>query len=204
MLLPLLFKIQTGCADDILVIGDSISAAYGMPIEQGWVHKLQQRLADIKPSHRLINASISGDTSANARTRLKAIITKVNPDIVIIEIGGNDALRGLSLETMRDNLADMINTIQQHQAQVLLVGMDIPPNYGPVYTEKFRTVYRELAETYQVTLLPSLLDGIGTKPDLMQADGIHPNSKAQPLIANLVAEYLLPMLEVSTGSRSTD
>ena len=203
MLVQLLFPLRNGYADDILVIGDSISAAYGMQVEQGWVYRLQQRLAGTEPPHRLINASISGDTTANARARLKTLLTRTDPDIVIIEIGGNDALRGLSLDTMRDNLADMINTAQQHQAQVLLIGMDIPPNYGPVYTQKFRTVYRELAETHQVTLLPSLLDKIGTKPDLMQADGIHPNSKAQPLMADLVAEYLLPMLERSSESVTT-
>ena len=192
--IPLLLQSQTVRADNILVIGDSISAAYGMPVEQGWVHRLQQRLAAARPPHTLTNASISGDTTANARARLKKIITEQIPDIVIIEVGGNDALRGLSLDAMRDNLADMIKIAQQHKAQVLLIGMDIPPNYGPVYTEKFRRVYRELAEEYQITLLPSLVDKIGTKPELMQADGIHPNSKAQPLMAQLVEEYLSPML----------
>lgn len=182
------------------MIGDSISAAYGMPVEQGWVHRLQQRLASTKPPHTLTNASISGDTTANARARSQKLIVEHTPDIVIIEVGGNDALRGLSLDTMRDNLADMINTAQLHKAKVLLIGMDIPPNYGPVYTEKFRKVYRELAEAYQVTLLPSLIAEIGTKPELMQADGIHPNSKAQPLMAELVGEYLWPML----GSGSKD
>lgn len=176
------------------MIGDSLSAAFGMPVEQGWVQLLQQRLAGAKPPHTLTNASISGDTTANANARLKNIIAEQTPDIVVIEVGGNDGLRGLSLDAMRDNLADMITTAQQHEAQVLLIGMDIPPNYGPVYTEKFRRVYRELAEEYRITLLPSLIDKIGTKPELMQADGIHPNSKAQPLMAELVGEYLWPML----------
>ncbi len=182
-------------ADNILVVGDSLSAAYGIPVEQGWVHLLQQRLASAEPPHTsFTNASISGDTTANARTRLKSIIAQQTPDIVIIEVGGNDALRGLSLSAMYDNLAEMIKTAQQHKAKVLLVGVDIPPNYGPVYTEKFRSVYSDLAKEFQVALLPSLLENIGTKPELMQADGIHPNGKAQPMMAALVEKYLLPML----------
>ncbi len=176
------------------MIGDSLSAAYGMPVEQGWVQLLQQRLATETPPHTLTNASISGDTTANARIRLTNIITEQTPDIVIIEVGGNDALRGLSLTAMHDNLTAMIKTAQQQNAKVLLIGVDIPPNYGPVYTEKFRSVYRELAKEYQVALLPSLNAKIGVKPDLMQADGIHPNGKAQPLMAELVGEYLWPML----------
>ncbi len=165
-----------------------------MPVEKGWVQLLQQRLATAKPPHSLTNASISGDTTANARTRLKSIITEQIPDIVIIEVGGNDALRGLSLTAMHNNLADMIKTAQQHKAKVLLIGVDIPPNYGPVYTQKFRAVYRNLAEEYKIALLPSIVTGIGTKSELMQADGIHPNGKAQPLMVALVEEYLLPML----------
>lgn len=177
------------------MVGDSLSAAYGMPVERGWVQLLQQRLAAEKPPHSIINASISGDTTANARIRLTKILAEQTPDIVIIEVGGNDALRGLPLTAMHDNLAVMIETAQQHKANVLLIGVDIPPNYGPVYTEKFRLVYRDLAEEYNIALLPSIVADIGTKPELMQADGIHPNSKAQPLMAALVEKYLLPMLE---------
>lgn len=195
LLVPLLLSLQSVQADNILVIGDSLSAAYGMPVEQGWVHLLQQRLASEKSPHTLTNASISGDTTANARTRLTDIITEQTPDIVIIEVGGNDALRGLSLTAMHDNLAEMIKSAQQHNAKVLLIGVDIPPNYGPVYTEKFRLVYRQLAKEYQVALLPSLVAKIGINPELMQADGIHPNSKAQPLMAELVGRYLWPMIE---------
>lgn len=197
LLIPILLTLQNVRADHILVIGDSLSAAYGMPVEQGWVQLLQQRLAREKPPHTLTNASISGDTTASARARLTKIISEQSPDIVIIEIGGNDALRGLSLTAMHDNLADMIKTAQRHKSKVLLIGVDIPPNYGPVYTEKFRSVYRELAREYQIELLPSLVEKIGKEPQLMQADGIHPNGKAQPLMVEMVEKYLMPMLQQS-------
>ena len=181
-------------AETLLIIGDSLSAAYGIPVETGWVALLQQQLAAEHPAWEIVNASISGDTTANARARMPQAFGMHQPDIVVLELGGNDGLRGLSLDAMRDNLAAMIELAQAQHAGILLIGVDLPPNYGPRYTEKFRAVYRSLAADYGVTLLPSLLDGVGTHTDLMQADGIHPNGKAQAQIAARVMAYLEPLL----------
>ena len=181
-------------AETLLIIGDSLSAAYGIPVESGWVALLQQQLAAQHPDWNIVNASISGDTTANARARMPQAVSRHQPDIVVLELGGNDGLRGLSLDAMRDNLAAMIELAQADGAGILLVGVDLPPNYGPHYTEKFREVYRALAADYQVTLLPSLLDGVGTRTELMQTDGIHPNGKAQADIAARVRKYLEPLL----------
>jgi acyl-CoA thioesterase-1 len=192
----LLFVAARGAtAETLLILGDSLSAAYGIPVETGWVALLQQQLAAEHPGWEIVNASISGDTTANARARMPQAVSRHQPDIVLLELGGNDGLRGLSLEAMRDNLAAMIEMAQARQAGILLIGVDLPPNYGPRYTEKFRAVYRSLAADYRVALLPSLLDGVGTRSDLMQADGIHPNGRAQAGIAARVLEYLQPLLE---------
>ena len=181
-------------ADTLLIVGDSLSAAYGIEVDQGWVSLLQQQLAVEQYPCTIVNASISGDTTANARARLPETITRHRPAIVILELGGNDGLRGLSLAAMRDNLGTMITAVQQAGAKVLLIGVELPPNYGTQFTDKFRAVYRELAAQHGVALLPSLVDGVGTRPELMQADGIHPNGAAQALIAARVREALQPLL----------
>jgi acyl-CoA thioesterase-1 len=181
-------------ADTLLIVGDSLSAAYGIEVDQGWVSLLQQQLAVEQYPCTIVNASISGDTTANARARLPQTITRHRPAIVILELGGNDGLRGLSLAAMRDNLGAMITAVQQAGAKVLLIGVELPPNYGTHFTDKFRAVYRELAAQHGVALLPSLVDGVGTRPELMQADGIHPNGAAQALIAARVREALQPLL----------
>lgn len=185
-------------AGTLLIVGDSLSAAYGIPVNQGWVARLQNRLTEENYPYHIVNASISGDTTASARARLEQTITRHQPDIVVLELGGNDGLRGLSLSAMKENLAAMITTARQYDAAVLLIGVELPPNYGPLYTEKFRAVFRDLASEHQVPLLPSLVDGVGTNSELMQADGIHPNEDAQPLIAARVREHLLPLLEQDT------
>ncbi len=191
----LLFMLARGVtAETLLIVGDSLSAAYGIPVEAGWVALLQQQLAAEHPAWKIVNASISGDTTANARARMPQAVDTHQPDIVVLELGGNDGLRGLSLQAMRDNLAAMIELAQAQRAKVLLVGVDLPPNYGPHYTQKFRAIYQTLAADYQVALLPSLLDGVGTRTDLMQADGIHPNGMAQANIAARVLEHLEPLL----------
>jgi acyl-CoA thioesterase-1 len=181
-------------ADTLLIVGDSLSAAYGIEVDHGWVSLLQQQLAAEQYPCTIVNASISGDTTANARARLPETITRHRPAIVILELGGNDGLRGLSLAAMRDNLGAMITAVQQAGAKVLLIGVELPPNYGTQFTDKFRAVYRELAAQHGVALLPSLVDGVGTRPELMQADGIHPNGAAQALIAARVREALQPLL----------
>lgn len=186
----------------ILVVGDSLSAAYGLPLEQGWVALLQERLEARGYSWRIVNASISGDTTANARARLPGVLASRRPDVVVLALGGNDGLRGLSLEAMKDNLAAMIEAVRSAGAAVLLVGVPLPPNYGPLYTERFQTVYRELARETGVALLPSLIGEIGTERALMQVDGIHPNGAAQPLIRDHIWEALLPLLQATSRGRT--
>ncbi|MEA3242500.1 MAG: arylesterase [Pseudomonadota bacterium] len=195
LLLVLVNLPLSASANTILIVGDSLSAAYGMPLEQGWVRLLQQRLAADDYPYTIVNASISGDTTANALNRLPQAMTRHQPVIVVLELGGNDGLRGLSLAAMKRNLAAMIQTARQHEAEVLLIGVQLPPNYGPRYTQQFHAVYHELAQEYGLALLPSLVDGVGTRTELMQADGIHPNSKAQPLIVTRVWQQLRPLID---------
>jgi len=195
LLLLLLILPTTAFANIILVIGDSLSAAYGIPVEHGWVSLLQQRLDSGGFPYRVVNASISGDTTANALARLPRALDSHEPAVVLLELGGNDGLRGLSLTAMESNLAAMITSSQEAGAQVLLIGMQLPPNYGPRYTGKFQSIYHELAGELNVALLPSLVDGIGTELNLMQSDGIHPNAIAQPLIVDRVWKELLPLLD---------
>ena len=197
-LLCLLWPV-TAPASIILVVGDSLSAAYGIPVERGWVALLQKRLNDGGFPHRLVNASISGDTTANARARLPAALAAQAPAVVMLALGGNDGLRGLSLKAMKSNLAAMIEHVRATGARVLLAGVQLPPNYGPRYTQGFQSVYHELASEFDLALLPSLVDGIGTEQALMQADGIHPNGAAQPLICDRVWEALFPLLERPVG-----
>jgi acyl-CoA thioesterase-1 len=202
ILLLLLLALPTAAfANIILIVGDSLSAAYGIPIDRGWVSLLQQRLDSEDYPYRIVNASISGDTTANARARLPAALASEQPAVVVLALGGNDGLRGLSLTAMKNNLAAMITGVCETGAQVLLIGVQLPPNYGPRYTEKFQAIYHELAREHAVALLPSLVDGIGTEQTLMQADGIHPNGDAQPLIRDRVWEELLPLLKVVERGR---
>lgn len=175
----------------ILVMGDSLSAAYGIEHEQGWVPLLEERLggqADV------VNASISGETTSGGLQRFSAILEKQQPDIVLLELGGNDGLRGLAPNQMRSNLASMIEQSQEVDAQVLLLGIDIPPNYGQAYRDAFTGVYHSLAEEYDVPLLPFLLEGVALNEQLMQEDGIHPTAEAQPMILDNVWPELEPLL----------
>jgi len=196
-LLVLLILVMPGlaAAHKVLIVGDSLSASYGIPVEQGWVALLERQLSEQCRDCSVVNASISGDTTAGARARLPQAIERHQPRVVILELGGNDGLRGLSLTEMKQNLAAMIDMARRHGAQVLLLGVQLPPNYGARYTEGFQVIYRELAQEYGVALLPSLVDNVGTRSDLMQADGIHPNAKAQPVIMARVWEHLKPLLD---------
>lgn len=169
-------------AQTLLVVGDSISAAYGIEIEQGWVARLQQRLNQRELSYQVVNASISGDTSAGGRTRLPALLEQHQPDLVVIELGGNDGLRGLSLVSLKDNLSAMVELARQQGSRVIVLGMRIPPNYGPRYTEGFYQVYQQLAQELDVPVLGFFLEGIGGVPGMVQNDGIHPTAAAQPLL----------------------
>jgi acyl-CoA thioesterase-1 len=179
----------------ILVLGDSLSSGYGIDVSEGWVNLLSKRLKERGFPHQVVNASISGDTSGGGLARLPAALERSQPDIVILELGGNDGLRGLSLKTLKGNLAAMIELCRQAGAQVMLAEMQIPPNYGPQYTEKFQSIYTELTEHYDVTLIPFLLHGIAGNPVLMQEDGIHARAESQPLIVDNVWPVLRPLLE---------
>jgi len=171
----------------ILVLGDSISAAYGMSLEQGWVARLARHLEDETPGVEVVNASISGDTTAGGLRRLPPLLQAHRPDIVIIELGGNDGLRGYPINSLAQNLTGMVELAQGAGARVILVPMEIPPNYGARYTSDFRQAYRSVAEATGIVLAPFLLDGVATEPGLMQPDGIHPTVEAQArLLDNLL------------------
>ena len=166
----------------ILVLGDSLSAAHGIAQNQGWVTLLAERMAQKTPPWKVINASISGETTSGGLTRLPALLATHKPQWVMIELGANDGLRGLPLKIMRQNLQRMIELSQQSGAKVLLIGMMLPPNYGFTYTTPFTAMYQQLAEEQHLPLVPFLLDGVANDPRLMQYDGLHPNVAAQPVI----------------------
>lgn len=179
----------------VLVVGDSLSAGHNIPAASGWVTLLQQRVKQqITPPPAIINASISGETTAGALTRLPGLLEKHRPSVVVIELGGNDALRGLTPAQLRGNLEKMIVASQKAGAKVLLLGIDVPPNYGPAYRQRLRQTYAELARQYDVPLLPFLLEGVALKPNLMQADGLHPTAAAQPQVLENVWPLLKPLL----------
>ena len=178
----------------ILVLGDSISAAYGIQREEGWVALLSERVAPMSPAVRVVNASISGETTGGGLARLPAALAEHQPQIVILELGGNDGLRGYPVARMRANLQQMIDLCRTAKAVPLLVGMQIPPNYGARFTTAFRTAYADLAERNGIALVPFLLDGVALEAGLMQSDGIHPTGKAQPAMLENVWSVLEPML----------
>lgn len=181
-------------APSILVVGDSLSAGYGIEMREGWVTLLQQRLVKKGYPHTVVNASISGDTTSGGRARLPDALKRHRPQIVIIELGGNDGLRGLSLRETRANLDAMIKAAQSAGAQVLLVGIHLPPNYGPEFTGKFHAIYHDLARAHGTALVPFLLEGVALTPGLMQSDGIHPLAVAQPRLLENVWPFLKPLL----------
>jgi acyl-CoA thioesterase-1 len=175
----------------VLVLGDSLSAAYGIARESGWVALLAQRL---RP-HQVINASVSGETTAGGLSRLPALLATHKPHIVVLALGANDGLRGLPVPQTKRNLDAMINLISKQHGQVLLVGMQLPPNYGTAYTSKFQALFTQLAKEKKVPLLPFLLAGIATNAAFFQADGLHPTAQAQPILLNTVWRELQLMLD---------
>ena len=183
---------QAGSA--IIVLGDSLSAAYGMEISQSWPSLLQERLTENGYSYRVFNSSITGDTTQGGLARLPRLLDKHQPGIVILELGGNDGLRGLPIEVTKQNLSTMIERSQSAGATVILAEMRIPPNYGRTYSKKFNSMFTVLTEQYDIALLPFLLQDIALEPDLMQADGIHPTALAQPQILEQVWVVLQPLL----------
>jgi len=182
-------------AATILVFGDSLAAGYGLPREQGWVHLLEQRVRVEKLDYKVVNASISGETTLGGRNRINAALKTHRPAIVILELGANDGLRGASPESIRSNLEAISDACRRANARVLLVGIRLPPNYGLSYAEKFEGVFSEVARRKKLPLVPFLLDGFSDNRDLFQADGIHPNAAAQPLMLDTVWKELRPLLK---------
>ena len=178
----------------ILVLGDSISAAYGMSLEQGWVAMLGEKLSATEPAYQVINASISGETTAGGLRRLPELLAQHQPSLVIIELGGNDGMRGYPLKTLRSNLNTLAELSRDAGARVILLTMEIPPNYGARYTAGFRESFALAAAHTGSILGPFVLDGVATKPALMRADGIHPRAEAQPMILDNVLPTIMTTL----------
>lgn len=182
-------------AATILVFGDSLAAGYGLPREQGWPHLLEQRLRAEKFDYKVVNASISGETTLGGRNRIDAALKAHRPTVVILELGANDGLRGSSPDAMRENLEAISDACRRANARVLLVGIRLPPNYGLQYAEKFQGIFSEVSRSRKLPLVPFLLDGFSDNRDLFQADGIHPNAAAQPLMLDSVWKELRPLLK---------
>lgn len=185
---------QGALAGTALVVGDSISAAFGLETSQGWVHLLQQRLDEGDHDYRVVNASISGDTSAGGLSRLPALLREHQPDVVILELGGNDGLRGQPPAQLKRNLAAMTEMSQEAGARVLLLGMRMPPNLGQRYTDAFAEAFDSLAAEMDLPYVPFLLEGVGGVPGMMQADRVHPTAQAQERLLDNVWPVLEPLL----------
>lgn len=197
ILLSLLFVILSCSvqAGTVVVLGDSLSAAYQMHPRQGWVHLLQTKLHAEGYPHEIINASVSGDTTQNGIARLKRVLQQVDAEIVLIELGGNDGLRGTPPFAIKRNLTRLIDMAENAGAEVLLLGIQLPSNYGAAYTEQFTGLYAEVAEAEDVALVPFFMEQVALYPERMMDDGIHPNAQGQPYLRDTVWPYLEPMLE---------
>jgi acyl-CoA thioesterase-1 len=191
--------IAADIAPVIMVFGDSLSAGYGLPQGAGWVNLLQQRLQREKLDYKVVNASISGETTFGGRNRIAAALEQHHPAVVIVELGANDGLRGASVETMRANLTAIATACRQHGARVLLVGMELPPNYGTDYVRKFRATFVSIAKAQHLPFVPFLLVGFADDPTQFQADGLHPVAGAEPRILDNVWKQLRPMLARSSA-----
>lgn len=187
----------------ILVLGDSLSAEYGLARDAGWVKLMEARLRAERFDYNVVNASISGETTVGGKTRLPELLARHHPAVVIVELGANDALRGLPLQTTEANLRSVVTSAQQAKASVLLVGMRIPPNYGPDYTERFFSLYPKLAGEYKVRLVPFLLEQVIAKPEWFQADRIHPTAQAQGTLLDTVWPQLKPLLKAPAAETAT-
>jgi acyl-CoA thioesterase I len=203
LLLLMIFAAPAAAASRpvVLIVGDSLSAGYGLAVHENWPSLLQRRLSESGYPHRVVNASISGDTTSGGLARLPRALERHAPEIVLIGLGGNDGLRAIPIPEFRRNLANMIQLSDSAGAKVLLAGIHIPPNYGPEYAEAFHAVFHELAREHETSLVPFILEGIALDPELMQADGIHPTAAAQPVILDNLWPALKPMLD-STMARA--
>jgi acyl-CoA thioesterase I len=178
----------------VLVLGDSLSAAHNIPVEAGWVHLLEVRLVKMEPGWTVVNASISGETSLSGLNRLTALLAKYKPAIVVLELGANDGLQGLSLTDLRKNMTAMVDAAQHAHAKVLLLGIELPVNYGPQYRDGLRAVYADLAQQKHAALVPFLLAGVALNPAMMQEDGLHPIAAGEPIVLDTVWPQLQPLL----------
>ncbi len=195
------FNTTAKSESNILVVGDSISAAYGIEVTEGWVHLLQEKINTTPYAHyTVVNASISGNTSGDGLSRLPQLLSLYSPAIVVIELGGNDGLRGYPLKLMSQHLQKMIELSQQSQAKVVLAGIRIPPNYGDRYTQAFSNTFEQLAQKNTVSYVPFILKGVATQPLLMQKDGIHPTAEAQPILLDNMWEAISRLLQANTLS----
>jgi acyl-CoA thioesterase-1 len=201
MLRIFLFLLLTGAAGiahsatTILIYGDSISAGYGLPRDQGWVDLLRARLArDQSGDYKVINASVTGETTVGGKARIDADLNRHQPQLVVIELGGNDGLRGTGVDTIRANLVEIIAQCRKHNSRILLVGMRVPPNYGSDYEEKFRAIFTAVAKSQRVPLVPFLFEGFAADRSQFQTDGIHPTAAAQQKILDNVWPHLRPLL----------
>lgn len=176
------------------MLGDSLSAAYGLPVQAGWVALLEARLRAQKFPYRVVNASVSGETSAGGASRIDRLLDQHRPAVLILALGGNDGLRGLPLAQLRQNLDRIIRAARARGARVVVVGMRLPPNFGPAYTRAFVAVYADLARQHRTAYVPFLLEGFADRPEYFQADGIHPTAAAQPLMLEQVWKVLAPLL----------
>jgi acyl-CoA thioesterase-1 len=179
----------------ILIVGDSLSAEYGLKRGSGWVELLKNTLIQTPRTVEIINASISGDTSSGGLARLKTLLARTKPNIVLVELGANDALRGLPLAMTKNNILEMVRLIKETGAHPILAGMQIPPNYGREYTMAFKTLFEDVAREENAALIPFFLEGIADNPAMFQADTIHPNEQAQPILMENVRKILVPMLQ---------
>jgi len=191
----LLASFAAQAAGNILVVGDSLSAGYGLGANQSWPSLLEKRLRAERLDYSVVNASISGDTTSGGRSRIGAALEQTRPAVVIVALGGNDGLRGLPVKLMRDNLEAMLQAAQSHKARLVLVGMKLPPNYGIDYTRKFEQSYAVLARKHKAALVPFLLEGVAQRRELFLSDNIHPVAEAQPIILDNVWKVLRPLLK---------
>jgi len=183
----------------VLIVGDSLSAGYGLAIHENWPSLLQERIAAAGHRHRVVNASISGDTTSGGLARLPGALERNAPSVVLIGLGGNDGLRAIPIPEIRRNLAEMIQISVATGAEVVLAGVHIPPNYGPAYTEAFHAIYYELSQEYGTGLIPFILEGVALKTEFMQEDGIHPTAAGQAVIVDNVWPALAPMLDAGNN-----
>lgn len=203
LLLILSMPVWVMAAPTILVYGDSLSAAYGIRKDQGWVELLQRRLNEEGYSHRVANASVSGETTSGGLSRFDAALKETQPSLVILELGANDGLRGLPVSDIKRNLSAMIGAAHKGKAKVMLLGMRIPPNYGPTYTRDFADTFQQLAKEHKLALVPFFLNGVAGKRELVLEDGLHPSAAAQQMLLDNVWEELEPMLGKSISRASS-